>query len=90
MATANEVVRFMREHAYEFSNGFGYRDGVGAIRNFIGDVYDYFGEGEHGFIKDFRGNLAGGWIRLADGSVVQATTVCDGYGVVKGWDIHEA
>lgn len=43
-------------------------------------TYDYLGEG----------NLVGGWIRLADGSIVRATTVCDGYSVTKGWDIRLA
>lgn len=84
MAATNEVIRFMKEHAHEFANGFG------TIRDFIENVYDYFGEGDYGFVRDFRGCLAGGWIRLANGSIVRAETVCDGYGIVKGWNIYEA
>ena len=81
MSKAVEAARHMRENAYRYSNGFGTNEG------FIRDAYDFFGEGDYELFRDEYGLVCGGQIEFADDSVVRATTCCDWYGIVKGWNV---
>lgn len=86
---AHEVAGFMSENGWRYSNGNGYRDGVGSIENFLRDTCDRFAGSTYGLFRDSEGLLCGGRIRLADGSSVVATVIRDWYGITKGWTIRE-